>query len=79
MIAMEDITGGLIEIMQGLVGGGGIHVLLFLQFLVEVHKDLCKRLCVSLKRAEIVTKKLGKAVEWSKNYAKQVIYLYVVK
>jgi hypothetical protein len=63
MIAMEDITGGLIEIMQGLVGGGGIHVFLFLQFLAEVHKDLCKRSCASLKQAEIVIKKLGKAVE----------------
>lgn len=79
IIAMEDITGGLIEIMQGLMGGGGIHVFLFFQFFAEVHKDLCKRLCVSLKQAEIFLKKLRKGVERLKCYTKQVIYLYVIK
>jgi len=47
MITMEETTGSLIEIMQGLMDGGGTHVFLaFFSFFWDVSKDLCKRLCV---------------------------------
>ena len=47
MITTEETTGGLIEIMQGIAGGGGIHVFLSpLSVLQELSKILNKILCL---------------------------------
>ena len=47
MIIMEETTGGLIEIMQGIAGGGGTHVFLSSHTLLqELSKNLNKILCV---------------------------------
>jgi hypothetical protein len=47
MITMEETTGGLVEIMQGITGGGGTHVFLSpLSLLQELSKNLSKILCV---------------------------------
>jgi hypothetical protein len=48
MIIMEVITGGRIEIIQGLVGGKGIHAFLFSRFHAEVCINPCKKLGVYL-------------------------------
>jgi len=47
MITTEETIGGLIEIMQGIAGGGGTHVFLSpLILLQELSKNLNKILCV---------------------------------
>jgi hypothetical protein len=63
MITMEEITGGLIEIMQGITGGGGTHVFLFpISLLQELSKNWNKILCVytAARKNKI---KGGKAIE----------------
>jgi len=67
MITMEETTGGLIEIMQGIAGGGGTHVFLsLLSLLQELSKKLNKILCVytTVRKNSI---KGEKAIEWPRS------------
>jgi len=67
MITTEGTTGGLIEIMQGIAGGGGTHVFLFpLSLLQELSKNLNKILCVYT-TARKISIKGGKAIEWPRS------------
>jgi len=64
MITMEETTGGLIEIMLGIAGGGGTHVFLSpLSLLQELSKKLNKILCVYT-TARKNSIKGEKAIEW---------------
>lgn len=67
MIITEETIGGLIEIMQGIAGGGGTHVFLSpLSLLQELSKNLNKISCVYTTAGKYGIKG-GKAIEWPRS------------
>jgi hypothetical protein len=79
MIAMEVITRGPIEIMQGLMHGEGIYIytpfssLGFAQKFVLIH---VKKLCF-FEAIRNSSKEIRKAVEWLRSYASRRSFIFI--